>query len=152
MNSWQKIEVGAFPRCFSSRYITMGCWTSKYESAADVRRDHRGPKSRGWAFNFNLVTITNLIIYPITLEQDNFATRKLDPEDLWPLFPTVIYDTAPGVNATWAERLARVVFDRTMSERKRADNDPDRVEVVAFPMPTKSARIYVGASGGACDA
>jgi hypothetical protein len=63
------------------------------------------------------------------------SSRNPDAADQRPPFGLIIYDTAPGANATRAERMARVMFDRTMSERRRAENDPDRIEVVALKPP-----------------
>lgn len=63
------------------------------------------------------------------------ASQNRDAPDQRPPFGLVIYDTAPGANATRAERMARVIFDRTIRERRRAEFDPDRIEVVAMGPP-----------------
>ncbi|GKT41203.1 uncharacterized protein ColSpa_01384 [Colletotrichum spaethianum] len=69
------------------------------------------------------------------------TSRNPDAADQRPRFGLVIYDTATGANATRAGRLARVMFDRTMSERRRAENEPDRIEVVALITSTESALL-----------
>ncbi|OHE97551.1 hypothetical protein CORC01_07166 [Colletotrichum orchidophilum] len=69
------------------------------------------------------------------------TSRNPDVADQRPPFGLIIYDTAPGANAARAERLARAMFDRTMSERRRAENDPDRIEVVAFITSTEPALL-----------
>lgn len=43
------------------------------------------------------------------------------------------YDVTPDVNA--AEQMARAIFERTKAFRRRPDNDPDMIEVVALPQP-----------------
>ncbi|KAF6822591.1 hypothetical protein CMUS01_11022 [Colletotrichum musicola] len=60
--------------------------------------------------------------------------RHVDVAARRPPFGLVIYDTTPGANPARAERMARVIFERTMKERRRAENDPDRIEVIAFPL------------------
>ncbi|KAF6821959.1 hypothetical protein CPLU01_12292 [Colletotrichum plurivorum] len=60
-------------------------------------------------------------------------TQHVDIAAHRPPFGLVIYDTTPGANPARAERMARVIFERTMKERRRAENDPDRIEVVASP-------------------
>ncbi|KAF6813550.1 hypothetical protein CSOJ01_04572 [Colletotrichum sojae] len=60
--------------------------------------------------------------------------QNIDAAAHRPPFGLVIYDTTPGANPARAERMARVISERTMTERRRAENDPDRIEVVAFPL------------------
>lgn len=65
-------------------------------------------------------------------------SRELDGDDdnaQRPPFGLTIYDTTPGADASRAAAMASLIFDRTMDERRRAENDPDRIEVVAFPLP-----------------
>ncbi|KUI52924.1 hypothetical protein VP1G_00445 [Cytospora mali] len=61
-------------------------------------------------------------------------TQNLDDDAQRPPFGLVIYDTTPDANPSRAERIARAVFDRTMTERRRSESDPDRIEVVVFPL------------------
>ncbi|KUI69825.1 hypothetical protein VM1G_05053 [Cytospora mali] len=61
-------------------------------------------------------------------------TQHLDDTAQRPPFGLVIYDTTPDANPSRAERIARAVFDRTMTERRRSEGDPDRIEVVVFPL------------------
>lgn len=68
------------------------------------------------------------------------TSRNPDAADQRPPFGLVIYDTATGANATRAERMARVTCDRTMTERRRAENDQDRIEVVALTPPCVAQR------------
>lgn len=69
------------------------------------------------------------------------STQHLDDHDdaatiasQRPPFGLTVYDTTSGADASRAAAMARLIFDGTMIERKRADNDPDRIEVVAFPL------------------
>lgn len=85
------------------------------------------------------------------------ATLKPDADDGWPPFGLIIYDTAPGANAARAERMARLIFDRTMDERRRPDGDPDRIEVIALGPPvaqpdTRSTGSYLPTPGDRAEA
>lgn len=47
-----------------------------------------------------------------------------------------VYDVTPDANPTRAEKMARSIFERTMAYRRSAENEEDRVEVVAAPLPS----------------
>lgn len=51
-----------------------------------------------------------------------------------------MYDVTPDANPARAEQMARAIFERTKAYRRRPDNDPDRIEVVALPRPKPKAQ------------
>ncbi|GJC80331.1 hypothetical protein ColLi_03169 [Colletotrichum liriopes] len=52
-----------------------------------------------------------------------------------PPFALVVYDATHTARPTRSARLARALFDRTISCRRARDSQPDRIEVVTLPLP-----------------